>query len=159
MTLTELKNWCRSQLELLDTEGEADSTSAGIVRKLKQHCYDCGLYDFALTLPIERRKYPISAAIQLKRTLAELEIPPDDNSLLDMQQAAAILGYQVSGLRRIVRQGRIQYLQNGQGPIKFKREWLEDFANSLIATTTENQQKQPQGITEAVYGFDPNLYR
>lgn len=164
MTTTELKAYCKTQLATLDISGDADSNAALIVRNLKTYCYNAGLIEFALTLPIESKKYPISAAIQLKRTLAELEPQSEalDDALLNLEQASELLGYKPAGLRKIVKQGRIQYLQNGQGPIRFKREWLDDFisANAVSGNGKANKRlpakaKQP---LEVKYGFDPALF-
>src|SRR4051812_34666405 len=61
--------------------------------------------------------------------------------MLSLDEAASLLGYTPSGLRKIVRRTRqgkcgatIQYFQIGQGPIRFKPEWLDDFvaANSYL---------------------------
>jgi hypothetical protein len=61
--------------------------------------------------------------------------------LLTLEEAAALLGYTPSGLRKIVnrtREGRqgatIRFFQVGKGPIKFRPEWIDDFvaANSFM---------------------------
>lgn len=61
--------------------------------------------------------------------------------LLSLEEAATLLGYTTSGLRKIVnrtREGRqgatIRFFQVGKGPIKFKSEWIDDFiaANSFV---------------------------
>jgi hypothetical protein len=63
--------------------------------------------------------------------------------LITLEEAAELLGYSASGLRKIVNRskagkigGTIRFFQVGKGPIKFKREWLDDFvtANSTMPT-------------------------
>jgi hypothetical protein len=64
-----------------------------------------------------------------------------DDPLLSLDEAAKLLGYSPSGLRKIVNRTKagkqdaaIQFFQVGKGPIKFRREWIDDFiaANSVI---------------------------
>lgn len=61
-----------------------------------------------------------------------------EGQLIPLDDAAKKLGYTASGLRKIVRRTRqgksgIQFFQVGNGPIRFKPEWLDDFvtANSV----------------------------
>lgn len=64
-----------------------------------------------------------------------------NDNLLTLAQAAKLLSYEPGGLRKIVTRTakgkpgpQIQFFQIGRGPIKFKREWLDDFvlANSVV---------------------------
>ena len=51
--------------------------------------------------------------------------------LLSLREAAALLGYTEKGLRKIIARRGIQYFQSQRwGPIKFKREWLDEFVES-----------------------------
>ena len=81
--------------------------------------------------------------------------------LLNIKEAAALLGYDPPGLRKLAKQGRIQFLQNGQGPLRFKREWLNDFiaANATRADgkAKKRTSRQPPAA-EPRLGFDPALY-
>jgi len=63
------------------------------------------------------------------------------DSVLTLEEAAELLGYSTSGLRKIVnrtkagKQGAtIRFFQVGKGPIKFRRDWLNEFidANSIM---------------------------
>ena len=60
--------------------------------------------------------------------------------LLSLEDAARVLGYSPSGLRKIVRRSRegkpgptIQFFQIGNGPIRFRPEWIDAFiaANTI----------------------------
>jgi hypothetical protein len=59
-----------------------------------------------------------------------------DSALLSLEDAAKLLGYTPSGLRKIVRRTRegkagpaIRFFQVGKGPIRFRSEWLDDFVD------------------------------
>jgi excisionase family DNA binding protein len=77
-------------------------------------------YEHYLTLTGE----PTAAAILAVGAL--LTDKPSD-ALLTLSEAAEILGYKPSGLRKLVKRGSIRHIQVGRGPIKFRREWLEEF--------------------------------
>lgn len=142
----------------------ATPESAAIVKELKHRTAAAGLYSLSLSLPIEDLKYPVSVFAQLNRVLAALDTPPeDDGSLLGLNDAARILGYKAAGLRKIVKRGEIQFVQNGSGPIKFRREWLDDFiegnARREVANRSPAQKRTPPPIQiEPQFGFDPALY-
>jgi len=52
----------------------------------------------------------------------------NDSQLLNLAQAAELLNYSASGLRKLVRRRAIQYFQaRPHAPIKFRREWIEAF--------------------------------
>lgn len=79
------------------------------------------------------------------------------DSLLSLEEAAELLGYSPSGLRKIVNRTRagklgatIRFFQIGNGPIKFKREWLDDFisANSVIPVQ-RRPKTDPQHLRRA----------
>jgi hypothetical protein len=85
------------------------------------------------------------------------------DGLLDMKQAAAYLGYDSAGLRKIAKQQKIRYVQNGHGPIKFRREWLDKFiaANTVGPKDIERApaQKRSRPIRCAPSRiFDPALF-
>lgn len=70
--------------------------------------------------------------------------------LLTLEQAAELLGYSASGLRKVVNRtkagkigGTIRFFQVGKGPIKFKREWLDDF---VADNTTVPKQPRPRFV-------------
>ena len=85
----------------------------------------------------ERLESAIAATLTL---LVSTRIKSKTDELISLESAARLLGYTPSGLRKIVRrtkQGKpgatIQFVQVGKGPIRFKREWLDEFveANSV----------------------------
>ena len=104
---------------------------------------------------------------------------------IDLKEAAELLGYSVPGLRKVVNRSRrklrgqpvngptITFFQAGQrSPIKFKREWVEDFirrhtCDPSVATPVEATLATPaqKSATELIsqevgstLGFDPALY-
>jgi hypothetical protein len=49
-------------------------------------------------------------------------------ALLSLAEAAPLVGYEPEGLRKLVNEKQIKYIQNGKkGRIKFRREWLDEF--------------------------------
>jgi hypothetical protein len=60
--------------------------------------------------------------------------PHMNDALLSLEDAAKLLDYSMSGLRKIVNRTKvgapgpkIKYFQVGTGPIKFRRAWIDDF--------------------------------
>ena len=99
-------------------------------------------------------------------TLAEVQatkcLPAGHDSVLNMRQAAAYLGYEPSGLRKLVAQRHIQHTQNGRGPIRFRREWLDQFIatnasgpQDLVRSPAQRRTKR-NSVTPS-HGFDPHL--
>jgi hypothetical protein len=90
--------------------------------------------------------------------------------LVSLEEAAKLLGYKASGLRKIVsrtRQGgqgaTIKFFQVGQGPIKFRRKWLEEFiqANTvepkpILRSPAQKRKAKSEGKYRLA--FDPALY-
>lgn len=82
------------------------------------------------------------------------------DGLLSLQEAAEYLGYKPAGLRKLVKRGSIRHLQVGQGPIKFRREWLDEFVADVNATgELPKAAKAPPVRIEPQFGFDPKLLR
>jgi hypothetical protein len=92
-----------------------------------------------------------------------------NESLLNLAEAAALLGYAPSGLRKIVNRTKhgepgavIRFMQVGRGPIRFRREWLEQF---IDANTTgpkpvdRSPARKPLQGAESQFGFDPKYFR
>lgn len=161
-----LRTWINMQLANLPApslDDVATPESAAIVTELKHRTAAAGLYSLSLSLPIEDIKYPVSALAQLHRIRAALDAPADDGSLLSLSDAARILGYKAAGLRKIVKRGEIQFVQNGSGPIKFRREWLDEYIEGNAKREGSNRspaQKRtlPSIQIEPQFGFDPALY-
>ena len=74
--------------------------------------------------------------------VASLQKTPDDG-LLDLREAAELLGYTVKGLRKIVDRSRARSLGTAvqgpvikffqptrRSPIRFKRAWIEEFIDA-----------------------------
>jgi len=86
-----------------------------------------------------------------------------DNGLLNVNEAAKYLGCKPAGLRKLVTQQKIRYTQNGRGPIRFRREWLDAYiaANQSGPQDIERSpaQRRTIPITSAPsHGFDPALF-
>ena len=65
----------------------------------------------------------------LSRCLKALQ-PQPVKDLLSLREAATLLGYTPKGLRKIVSRKGIQVCQSRKwAPLKFKREWLDDFVD------------------------------
>jgi hypothetical protein len=172
MSTAALKTWIQARLaEIEPSIGEATAANAAIVAELKQRCYEAGLYELSLSLPIERTKYGVSVAAQLQRILNEIDTPapvavPTDG-LFNLEQAAAYLGYRPAGLRKVVHQKQIQYSQNGRGPIRFRREWLDAYIASNGGGPQDIERspsKRPAPVAPIqaaapLFGFDPSLIR
>jgi excisionase family DNA binding protein len=86
------------------------------------------------------------------------------DGLLNLREAAKYLGYDAAGLRKIVSQKRIRFVQNGRGPIKFRREWLDEFIKGneggpkdLARAPAQKRRTAP--VTESRFGLDPKPFR
>ncbi len=56
--------------------------------------------------------------------------------MLDLKEAAVLLGMSESGLRKLVRRNKIKYYQAGKGrSIKFRKEWIDDHINETSTET------------------------
>ena len=92
-----------------------------------------------------------------------------DEPLLSLDEAARLLGYKASGLRKIVARTKrgatthtIQFFQIGRGPIKFRREWIEAFIESKTVNAKPAARSPVQKRAEKpkpVLGFDPALFK
>lgn len=97
-------------------------------------------------------------------------IPKDTpaGALLDLNAAAAILGYKPAGLRKIVaatKAGKpgptIQFAQVGKGPIRFRREWLDEFITKNVVKRPPKPTKRarPRPAAEPQHGFDSRYFK
>jgi hypothetical protein len=106
--------------------------------------------------------------------------------MIGLDEAAQLLGYSVSGLRKIVDRSRrrlrgepvvrpmIQFFQAGpKAPIKFKPQWVDDFIRQHTGDPSRNVPQPnrvqrtpvaapnaelvPPDVGESL-GFDPTLY-
>lgn len=83
-----------------------------------------------------------------------------EDRLLTLAQAATLLGMRASGLRTIVTRTKhgtmgpqIQFFQIGQGPIKFRRAWIERFIeeNSLKPGQVQRHKRRRLPSTLTAY--------
>jgi len=84
--------------------------------------------------------------------------------LIPLSEAAALLGYSTSGLRKLVRKRAIQFFQaRPHSPIKFRREWLDEFidANSTkpgpVDPGPRPRKRKLPPLKSGAHGFDASL--
>lgn len=84
--------------------------------------------------------------------------------LISLSEAAELLGYSTSGLRKLVARRAIQFFQaRPHSPIKFRREWLDEFveAGSIkpgAPATAQKRRKPKRDPIEPCFGFDSSLH-
>jgi hypothetical protein len=109
----------------------------------------------------------VEAAGSARAALPVLHAPENEaighEGMFDLKGAAAYLGYQPEGVRKLVRQRLVTFSQNGRGPLRFRREWLDEFIASNIGGPKETlrlaaqpRRKAPRR-SEPMHGFDPAL--
>jgi hypothetical protein len=119
---------------------------------------------------VARTHDPVAAAVlvfaHVTSSDSDAVRPAEQGLLLNLRQAAEMLGYAPAGLRKLVRQRRIQFSQNGRGPIKFRREWLDEFIASnengplKIMRSPAQTRRAPAVLAEASrFGLNPNLLK
>jgi hypothetical protein len=105
-----------------------------------------------------------AATMVLATVQAQQLIPREiDDPLIGLDEAAKYLGYKPAGLRKIVKQQQIQYVQNGRGPIKFKRDWLDEYIASNAAGPKDIERSRAQKRSRPIRSapsrvFDPVLF-
>lgn len=99
------------------------------------------------------KKY-LAACIAVLTPAATGETPQSD-TLLTLAEAAEILGYKPSGLRKLVKRGDIRYVQVGRGPIKFRREWLDQFSAGNVVNQPSMPQRSSAATTKPPCTFTP----
>lgn len=169
MTEKQFKQWLTQRLA--DAEPmisrRATERCAQITFEAKAHAYRLRLYDLARQLPECDVITPLDCCLRLRDCLTYLEQPPsterDSGALIGLPEAAKILGYQVDRLRRLAKQKQIKYVQHGQGRIKFRREWLDEFIDSNSRGPQDikrspAQRRKVRMDFEPRHGFDPSLF-
>ena len=132
MTPTQFKNWLTDRLDELEpTRGRpASATEAALIAECKQYAYDLGLHELAYTLPdTELVKTPLTAANQLKRCLAALEVPVErngDSEYLSTKEAAAFANLGERTIYRLCESGELTHARVGRA-IRIKRSDLEEY--------------------------------
>ena len=65
---------------------------------------------------------------------------------LDLKESAAIIGLSESGLRKLVKRGAIRYFQpHAHCPIKFRREWIDQYRRRASCETEPQEEPRPTG--------------
>lgn len=130
MTATEFRDWLLAQLANVKPTAREPATTehAELVAEAKQYCFELGMLDFALSLPQEPVKTPLSAAIQLRRCLRELSAPSEsvNSEYLSVKQAAQAFNMSERALYRLCKDGSIISSRYGKA-IRIKRADLDGF--------------------------------
>lgn len=85
-------------------------------------------------------------------------------ALLNLHEAASLLGYSVSGLRKLVARREVRFFQaRPHAPIKFRRAWLDEFidSNSIepgAPPMIGRRRKPKRDPVEPCFGFDASLH-
>ena len=176
MTRNQYKQWLIQRLVEVEARIDRPATEreANIVFEAKKYAYALRLFELAnLMLELEL-KTPLDCCLRLQECLRYLDNPPpvacDDDSLIDLKEAARILGYSVDRTRRLANKGEIRYVRFGQGRgrFKFRREWLAEHIAGGSSTGPKQIDRSPaQSRTTLItpltieprYGFDPSLFR
>jgi hypothetical protein len=170
MTEKQFKQWLKQRLAEVEPTISREPTGrcAQVLFEAKAHAYRLRFYDLARKLPERDVITPLDCCLGLRDCLTHLEQPPianrDSGALIGLAEAARILGYQANGLRKLVMQKQIKYVQHGQGRIKFRREWLDDYINANSSGPQDIkrspvQRRRPPINFKLRHGFDPSLFR
>jgi hypothetical protein len=135
VTIAQFRRWLESKIEWAEGSDEFSESENIEAQRLIDDAHG---YAIDLRLPEAAeaaRKGPVrQRLVEILNAIAE---PAD--SMLSLAEAAEILGYSEPGLRKIVARTKagkpgIQFAQIGNGPIKFKREWLNEFTTANMKT-------------------------
>ncbi|WP_425616690.1 helix-turn-helix domain-containing protein [Anatilimnocola sp. NA78] len=82
--------------------------------------------------------------------------------MLTLRDAAATLGYSISGLRKLCARGDVRFFQaRKHSPLKFRPEWLDEFIergskpDEPVVRTRVAKPKRPAVLNK--FGFDSSL--
>lgn len=153
MNKSEWKKWLLDSLAETEPKigGKASPRYARIVAAAKQHTYDLGMYDLALSLPDSARcKTPLTACNQLKRCLAALDQPaPGNPDILSVPEIAAETGTSEDTIRSWItsRQLTASNVSTGNRPrYLVRREHLNEFLQSReLQPVTTVRRRRRQG--------------
>jgi hypothetical protein len=91
----------------------------------------------------DHKTQPRRSAVLRRNTTAS------NNRMLHLQEAADIIGYSQSGLRKLVRHNMIRYFQRGpHSPILFDPEWLREFQARGTKDTAWEQSGFGSGLKQ-----------
>src|ERR1043165_1293178 len=102
MTRNQFKQWLKQRLSEVEQTIDRPATAreAHTVYEAKRIAYDLGLRELADMMPERDLKTPLDCCLRLHDCLDHLEnlenppsVPVDDNAWLNLEQAAAYLGY------------------------------------------------------------------
>jgi len=170
MTRKQYKQWLIERLAEVEERIDRPATEreASIVFEAKKHAYFLGLRELANMLPERELKTPLDCCLRLQDCLDWVENPPpadyDEDTLIDLKEAARLIGYSVDRTRRLAKKGDITYVQNGRGRIKFRRKAIDEYiaANSTGPKKIDRLPAQRRAmpiVFEPRPSFDPSFFQ
>jgi len=170
MTRNQYKQWLLQQLADVEATIERPATEheANIVFEAKKHAYFLGLYELANMMPERVLKTPLDCCLRLRECLDYVEHPRptnyEDDTLIDVKEAARLIGYSIDRTRKLAKSGQITYVQFGRGNIKFRREAVDEYiaANSTGPKDIERSPAQRRAmpiVFEPRPSFDPSFFQ
>ena len=146
----ELRQWCNERLAAIELSmsDSAGAFPAMIVTELKHRAYAAGLFDFALSLPIEAEKYPISAACQLRKALLLIDSPKESTGgPLTVKAVADQLGVAVETVSDWIKSGQLKASNVGKGTkrgrYRIQESDLEEFLENRQPAKPAKRQPAP----------------
>ena len=102
-----------------------------------------------------------SAEAAATLVLAMAQSSATSDCLLPLAEAAELLGYKPAGLRKLAKRGAIRYVQNGRGPIKFHKEWIDEYlhSNNPSGVKRSPAQRRIQPMRSSISGFNSKLFK
>lgn len=142
------------QLAALHDEcGERFDVAAAIVHEARELALKHGHPDAAMLARAGDQLSPSQGREILAAMLASLP----ESGIFNLEQAAEYLGYKPAGLRKMTKRGEIRHLQVGQGPLRFRREWLDEFIVNAPADKRRPSPPMPTPPVENRHGLDNSL--
>ena len=162
MNIQQFKKWLAKKRDYLDyvsnyyeeTPTFVKLCAADIATQASQHAADLRLHE----LMRDWEEQP--EVLEVDKYLVECLAGIPSGEVLTLKEAAEYLGYSESGLRKIKDRKEIKFAQKGQGPIKFQKEWLDEFLQNQQEIERSPVQKRSKPITiEPNHGFDVELFQ
>jgi hypothetical protein len=124
---------------------------ASLVREAGRRAAAAGVSVAVSLCNVRRGGLSIATAREILAGCLE-SLPQPKSELLTLQQAAEYLGYSTKGLRKVVKRGDLRFVQaKPRAPLKFRKEWLDDFGTRKDETPKESKPVRSK------HGFDPRF--
>ena len=152
--IKELEKEFAAEFDAEDTQFAHDLCSSVLCR-VRRHALENGYPEI---MELAKGRSLAQTRRALARCLETFEAPAE---LIPLATAADLLGYKPAGLRKVVKTGRIRHVQNGNGPIKFRREWIDEYiqANNPKGVERSPAKTKPKPPKSTIPGFNPKLFK